>query len=124
MQGDAVWHVLVFLLNGLLFVLIGLQLPTILAELRGEDLGTGELILYGGAVTLTVIVIRLVWTFAVRLPPALAVPQPARAQPGPGTHATMAIIALDGDARSRLARRRARAPALHRCRGGLRRASP
>ena len=63
MQGDAVWQILVFLLNSFLFVLIGLQLPTILEDLRGEDLGTGELILYGGAVTLTVIVIRLVWTF-------------------------------------------------------------
>ena len=38
-------------------------MPTILEDLRGEDLGTGELILYRGAATLTVIVIRLVWTF-------------------------------------------------------------
>jgi monovalent cation/hydrogen antiporter len=38
MQGDAVWQILVFLLNSFLFVLIGLQLPTILDDLRGEDL--------------------------------------------------------------------------------------
>ena len=63
MQGDAVWQILVFLLNSFLFVFIGLQLPTILDDLRGEDLDTAELILYGGAVTVTVIVIRLVWTF-------------------------------------------------------------
>ena len=63
MQGDAVWQILVFLLNSFLFVFIGLQLPTILDDLRGEDFGTTELILYGGAATATVIVIRLVWTF-------------------------------------------------------------
>jgi len=63
MQGDAVWQILVFLLNSFLFVLIGLQLPTILDDLRGEDFSTTELILYGGAATATVMVIRLVWTF-------------------------------------------------------------
>ena len=121
MQGDAVWQILVFLLNSFLFVLIGLQLPTILDDLRGEDLGTGELILYGGAATVTVIVIRLVWTFVLRLPPALAVPQPARAQPGPEA-AQRRDHRVDGDARRRLARRRARAPARHRRRRPLRRA--
>ena len=63
MQGDAVWQILVFLLNSFLFVLIGLQLPSILDDLRGEDIDTWQLIAYGGAVTATVIVIRLVWTF-------------------------------------------------------------
>jgi NhaP-type Na+/H+ or K+/H+ antiporter len=58
-----VWQILVFLLNSFLFVLIGLQLPAILDDLRGEDIDTAQLILYGGAVTATVIVIRLVWTF-------------------------------------------------------------
>ncbi len=32
-QGDAVWEIVVFVLNALLFVLIGLQLPVILDEL-------------------------------------------------------------------------------------------
>ncbi len=36
MQGDAVWQILVFLLNSFLFVLIGLQLPAILDDLRGR----------------------------------------------------------------------------------------
>ena len=39
-QGDAVWEIVVFLLNALLFVLIGLQLPVILDELSGEPAGT------------------------------------------------------------------------------------
>jgi CPA1 family monovalent cation:H+ antiporter len=63
MQGDAVWQILVFLLNSFLFVFIGLQLPTILDQLRGESIGTSELIVYGSAATATVIAIRLVWTY-------------------------------------------------------------
>ena len=35
-QGDAVWEIVVFMLNALLFVLIGLQLPVILDELSGD----------------------------------------------------------------------------------------
>ena len=114
MQGDAVWQILIFLLNSFLFVLIGLQLPRILEDLRGEDLGTDELILYGGVVTATVIVIRLVWTFVFAYLPH-CFPRPARAQPVPEA-AQRRDHRLDGDARRRLARRRARAPARHRCR--------
>ncbi len=38
LQANAVWNVLVFLLNGLLFLLIGLQLRSILATLEGHSL--------------------------------------------------------------------------------------
>jgi CPA1 family monovalent cation:H+ antiporter len=60
-QGDAVWEIVVFVLNALLFVLIGLQLPVILDELSGEPAGT--LLVYGLVVSATVIVVRMVGTF-------------------------------------------------------------
>jgi CPA1 family monovalent cation:H+ antiporter len=50
-----------FVLNGLAFILIGLQLPIILGRLRA--LSVGELLVYAAAVTGAVVVIRLVWTF-------------------------------------------------------------
>ncbi len=59
LQGYAVWDTLVFLLNALLFVLIGLQLPVILDGLSG--MSTFTLIGYGTAVSAAVIVTRLVW---------------------------------------------------------------
>jgi CPA1 family monovalent cation:H+ antiporter len=59
LQGYAVWETLVFLLNALLFVLIGLQLPLILDELSGQSPGT--LILQAAAVSLAVILTRLAW---------------------------------------------------------------
>lgn len=63
MQTIPVWEVLVFLLNSVLFVLIGLQLPVIIDDLRGEDIATTQLIAYGLAVSGTVIAVRLTWTF-------------------------------------------------------------
>jgi CPA1 family monovalent cation:H+ antiporter len=40
MQGDAVWQIITFLLNSILFLLIGLQLPVILDDLRGANFDT------------------------------------------------------------------------------------
>jgi CPA1 family monovalent cation:H+ antiporter len=56
-----VWETLVFLLNALLFTLIGLQLQPILDTLAGQS--TTDLIFDALAVTLTVVVVRLVWVF-------------------------------------------------------------
>lgn len=61
LQGDAVWQILVFLLNALLFVLLGLQLRTILDGV--SDRSPAELAWFGIAVSGTVILTRLVWIF-------------------------------------------------------------
>jgi CPA1 family monovalent cation:H+ antiporter len=60
-QGYAVWELIVFLLNAVLFVLIGLQLPTILDEVSGIAVGT--LVGYGLAVIGVVVGTRFVWLF-------------------------------------------------------------
>ena len=59
LQGYAVWEILVFILNALLFVLIGLQLPLILDELSGEP--AGQLLWWCVAISLVVILTRLLW---------------------------------------------------------------
>ena len=69
MQGDAVWQIITFLLNSILFLLIGLQLPVILDDLRGADFDTSDLLRYGGAVTATVIGTRIVWTYVIQYSP-------------------------------------------------------
>jgi monovalent cation/hydrogen antiporter len=60
-QGVAVFQILSFLLNSALFVLIGLQLPTVIDGISGLD--TGELILDGALIAATVIVTRIVFVF-------------------------------------------------------------
>jgi Na+/H+ antiporter len=68
-QGDAVWEIVVFVLNALLFVLIGLQLPVILDQLSGEPAGT--LLAYGVIVSATVILVRIAWVFPATYIPRL-----------------------------------------------------
>ena len=65
LQAYAVWEMLIFLLNGLVFILIGLQLPGILAILNTTIAGRSPILLIWDAalVSLTVILVRLVWAF-------------------------------------------------------------
>jgi CPA1 family monovalent cation:H+ antiporter len=57
----AVWQTVIFVVNALIFILIGLQLPTVMTELEGYP--PGMLAWWAAAVTLTVIVVRLVWVW-------------------------------------------------------------
>jgi monovalent cation/hydrogen antiporter len=61
MQAGAVWESLTFVLNGLVFVLIGLQLPYVLAGIRGYSLR--QLVYYGLFFSVLVIALRLLWIF-------------------------------------------------------------
>ena len=56
------WQALTFMLNGLVFVLIGLQLPYVLAGIHGRY-GTGTLVLYGAVFSAVLIVLRVMWVF-------------------------------------------------------------
>jgi CPA1 family monovalent cation:H+ antiporter len=62
LQASTVWEVLPFLLNSLLFILIGLQLPNILGRLSGEY-SASEVLLYAALLSLVVLGTRLLWTF-------------------------------------------------------------
>lgn len=58
-QTFAFWELLVFLVNVALFVLVGLQLPSILDGLTGR--GAGELIADASLVVVIVVLVRLAW---------------------------------------------------------------
>jgi Na+/H+ antiporter len=60
MQGLALWSILTFLLNATLFILIGLQLPTIVDGLSGRP--AGEVIGYAAAICGAVVAMRFIWT--------------------------------------------------------------
>jgi monovalent cation/hydrogen antiporter len=63
LQGLAVWEIVQYLLNALLFVLIGLQLPVVIDALVGFS--TATLVGYAALVSATVIAVRFIWVFAV-----------------------------------------------------------
>ncbi len=60
-QMRAVWDSLTFILNGFVFVLIGLQLPSVLAGV--SELSGFRVILYGVLFSVFLILLRLVWSF-------------------------------------------------------------
>jgi CPA1 family monovalent cation:H+ antiporter len=62
MQSQAFWEILLFLLNAVLFVLVGLQLPSILDNISGP---TADLVKWAALVSGAVIAVRLVWGFTV-----------------------------------------------------------
>ena len=61
MQTRAFWDTLMFLLNGFIFILIGLQLPGILKQLPNYKMST--LVGYGLIISLVTIIVRILWVF-------------------------------------------------------------
>ena len=61
LQAWAVWESLTFALNGLVFVLIGLQLPYVLAGIHSYSMK--ELLMYGAIFSALLIVLRLLWIY-------------------------------------------------------------
>ncbi|MET0453075.1 MAG: Na+/H+ antiporter [Mycobacterium sp.] len=67
LQDTAVWKTLQFVLESFAFLLIGLQLPTVVGELEG--ISASVLAIASVAVLATVIVVRIVWVFTMSYVP-------------------------------------------------------
>jgi len=57
----SVWNILVFLLNSLIFILIGIQLSAIVSRLSGYS--GRDLFLYGMLVSMVAIAVRFLWVY-------------------------------------------------------------
>lgn len=62
MRTRAVWDTLIFLLHGFVFILIGLQLPSIIKDLGHYSFS--QMLSYGLLISLVTIVVRIIWVFA------------------------------------------------------------
>ena len=82
LQGLAMWEILVFVLNALLFALVGLQLSSILDALTGSS--AGQLIAWALLVTGTVVLARVVWVYTVSYLPKRAALRLGRRDHVPG----------------------------------------
>lgn len=63
-KGASVWESFVFLLNGMVFLLIGLDLPEIISGIRAHGTPLGTAILYGVIVTGVLIFARIISAYA------------------------------------------------------------
>lgn len=61
-QAYSVWEALIFMLNGLVFILIGLQLPQIITGL--EQYTIIELVFYALIISVVTVIVRIVWVFS------------------------------------------------------------
>ncbi|KAA6455703.1 Na+/H+ antiporter [Acidobacteria bacterium AB60] len=61
LQAVAVWEALEFLLNGFVFVLLGLQLPYVLSGIQGRS--KLSLLAYGAIFSAILVALRLLWMF-------------------------------------------------------------
>lgn len=81
-QTYAVWDTLVFMLNGIVFILIGLQLPDIVGGLGQYSLG--EAIGYGLIISAVTIVVRILWIFPGAYLPRILSKRIRNKEPRPG----------------------------------------
>ena len=66
----SVWQTIIFILNGLIFILIGLQLRSVMEGIKNYS--GSELARYGLAVSAVVIAVRFIWVIPGSLIPALS----------------------------------------------------
>ena len=93
LQGYAFWELVTFLLNGLVFALVGLQLRGIVERLSEDPIA--ELVLYGGLISLTVILVRFLWVFPATYVPRWLSRSVRERDPSPSPRA-VTVIAWTG----------------------------
>lgn len=77
---SSVWRLLIFVLNAFAFLLIGIQLPSILEALVPN---VRNYVLYGLLLSLTVIIVRMAWVFAATYLPRILSPRIRKRDPFP-----------------------------------------
>ncbi|RZK12040.1 MAG: Na+/H+ antiporter [Flavobacterium sp.] len=81
-QTANVWATIIFILNGIVFILIGLELPVIINGLDGSSLQQG--IQYGLIISLITIAIRFIWVYPIAHIPRFLSKKIRETEPSPG----------------------------------------
>ena len=92
-QGEAAWQTVLFIINGLVFILIGLQLPVAVEAL--SDRGASDLLLLAVVVSLVTILARIVWVFPTVYIPRMLVRRIRDREPAPKPR-NVALVAWAG----------------------------
>lgn len=91
LRGENVWQSLVFLLNGLVFLLIGLDLPEIVTGLKEEGIGFYTATGYGLLITLVLIVGRMLAAYGALIVTKIASYFITVADKNPGVRAPLIL---------------------------------
>ena len=93
MQATGTWNTVLFILNGLIFIFIGLQLPFIMNSMHAYSFS--DLLFYGGIISLTVIIGRIVWVYPGAYVPRWLSKKIRRTEPKPQRR-LVTVIAWSG----------------------------
>lgn len=93
LQASGTWNTIIFMLNGIIFILIGLQLPEIVEAI--EDKSVGTLLRYGAIVSVAVIVGRIIWVYPGTFLPRLLSKRIRTTEPKPAIR-MVNIVAWSG----------------------------
>jgi NhaP-type Na+/H+ or K+/H+ antiporter len=93
LQGYATWELITFLLNGLIFILIGLQLDSVVEGL--DEYTAVQIVSYAVLVSLTVILVRMIWVFPATYVPRWAIRLIRERDPSPPWR-SVSVIAWTG----------------------------
>jgi monovalent cation/hydrogen antiporter len=88
-QGTAVWEIVVFLVNSALFVMVGLQLPTVIDGI--DQIGSWTLVRDGALIAATVMLVRLAWVFPFTYVPRRVIRRLREASPAPPWRHTLLV---------------------------------
>lgn len=88
-EGEAAWKTVLFIINGLVFTLIGLQMPAVMKGLDGYS--WRQLATYGATIALVVIVVRFIWMYPAAYIPRKLFPSIGRKDPMPPLGVIMAL---------------------------------
>ena len=80
-DAEASWNTVLFVINGLVFTLIGLQMPAVMKGL--EQYSSAQLAFYAATIVLVVMVVRFIWVFPSTYLPRKLFPSIARKDPMP-----------------------------------------
>lgn len=91
-QGYSVWESFVFILNGIVFLIIGLDLPEIVSGLRSQGIPLNTAIGYGLLVTAVLIISRIISSYAAMVATIIFRPRVAPRAVSPGRRWLMPLI--------------------------------
>jgi CPA1 family monovalent cation:H+ antiporter len=94
LKGNATWRMIEYLLNGLIFLLIGLQLRFVIADLK-SDYSWQQLGWYALLVSGVVILLRPLWVFPIVYGQRLLFPKATRNEPTPPVR-SVAVLSWAG----------------------------
>lgn len=89
LRGETIWQFFVLLINGLVFIIIGLELADIRTTIAGHVLW--PLVWHGLVISLAVIVIRILWVFPATYLPRWLFPRLRRHDPAPNWRTTFIV---------------------------------